>query len=228
VSIVDISHHLPPYDLIQAAFLLQNCLDDFEQQAVHIVAVDTSLVLYKNILIAKYKSNWIITSDNGFLSMLNKKFDQVYVVNEQEFDINDISPERNVFTKLAGYILSNQAIETFANQAVVIKEVDNLKPVVDQLQIRATIVHVDGYDNAVTNLNKAEFEQWIADSSFRIYYKRKEYLEQIENNYAKVLPGMGVAVFNDKGWLEIAINKGKGKSLLGLKLGDQIIIEKQI
>ena len=88
-------------------------------------------------------------------------------------------------------------------------------------------MHVDGYDNAITNLDKQQFADWIGDSNYKIFYRKKESLEKIEDNYSMVSPGSGVAVFNDMGWLEIAINRGQGRSLLGLKLGDQIIIEKQ-
>ena len=228
VLLIDISHNLPCYDLVQAAFLVQSCMDDFEQETVHLIAVDTSLLLYNDILIAKRRNNWVICADNGFLSMMDEAWDEVYVVNKDLYDVNDLSPEKNIFTKLAAYIINRSPISDFAKEGTPKVIVDSLKPVVEAIQIRASIVHVDGYDNAVSNLSKKQFEQWLGESSYRIYYKRKEFLEQVETSYARVSAGTGVAVFNDKGWLEIAINKGKGKSLLGLKLGDQIIIEKQI
>lgn len=226
--VVDISHNLPPYDLVQAAFLLQSCMSDFVQETVHLVAVDTNLVLYNNILIAKRGHHWVICADNGFLSMINDNWDEVFVVNRDLYDANDLSPEKNVFTQLAANIVNKVPLQTYTKHGAAGITVDNLKPVVEVLQIRAAIVHVDGYDNAITNLDKKQFEEWVAGSTYRIYYKRKEFLESVEVNYAQALPGMGIAVFNDKGWLEIAINKGRGKSLLGLKLGDQVIIEKQV
>lgn len=228
VMLVDISHSLPSYDLVQAAFLIKSCINDFEQETVHIIAVDTNLLLYNNILIAKSGNNWVICADNGFLSMVDEAWDEVYVVNKELYDVADLSPEKNIFTKLAANIFNKVPVSNFARTGIAAVVVDSLKPVVESLQIRASIVHVDGYDNAVSNLNKKQFEHWLGESTYRIYYKRKEFLEQVESNYARVSAGTGVAVFNDKGWLEIAINKGKGKSLLGLKLGDQIIIEKQI
>lgn len=228
ITLVDISHNLPCYDLVQAAFLVQSCMDDFEQETVHLIAVDTNLLVYNNILIAKRSNSWVICADNGFLSMIDKTWDEVYIVNQQEYKTDDLSPEKNIFTRLAANIINKVPVESFAQKGTARIVVDSLKPVVESMQIRASIVHVDGYDNAVSNLNKQQFEQWLGDTAYRIYYKRKEYLELVETNYARVPAGTGVAVFNDKGWLEIAINKGRGKSLLGLKLGDQVIIEKQI
>jgi S-adenosylmethionine hydrolase len=227
-TIIDVSHQIPSYDLLQAAFILQNCLSDFKTKTVHIVAIDTSLQQYQNVLIGQIKNNWIITADNGFLSMLSTQWDVVYKLKSPLLNIENksLSPEKDIFVPAAKNIIQNVPLDTFADITTEYIKVANLQPVFDEMQLRATIVHVDGYDNAVTNLNKPDFEAWIGASSYRIYYKRKEYLEQIERDYSSVTPGSGLALFNSKGWLEIAINRGQGKSLLGLKLGDQIIIEK--
>ncbi|TAE79460.1 MAG: hypothetical protein EAY81_11215 [Bacteroidetes bacterium] len=224
-TIVDVSHQIPQYDLSQAAFILQNCLNDFKQKTVHIVAIDTSLQQYKTILIAESNNNWVITVDNGFISMLNVPWDNVYKVLNNETEPS-LSPEIQQFVPIAAKIFRNEPVENYAVATTDYIKVANLKPVFDEKQLRATIVHVDGYDNAITNLNQQDFENWIAGNTYRIYYKRKEYLEKIEKSYADVSHGSGIALFNSKGWLEIAINKGQGKTLLGLKLGDQIIIEK--
>lgn len=227
-TIIDVSHQIPSYDLLQAAFILQNCLSDFKKKTVHIVAIDTSLQQYQNVLIGQIKNNWVIAADNGFLSMLSNQWDAIYKFKPQLLSLENasLSPEKDIFIPIAYNILQNTPLETFADITTEYIKVANLQPVFDETQLRATIVHVDGYDNAVTNLNIRDFEDWIVDSSYRIYYKRKEYLEQIEKDYTSVTPGSGLALFNSKGWLEIAINRGQGKSLLGLKLGDQIIIEK--
>ncbi len=227
VTIIDVSHNLPPYDLLQAAFLLQSCINDFKSETVHIIAIDSNLMLYTDIVIGKLGNQWVVSADNGFLSMLNDSWDKVYKVNASWFDVNDLSPEKNVFTKIAANILGGIDILTFAEPTLPRIEFDSLKPVITESQIRASIVHVDGYDNAVTNLNRQTFYNWVGESKYEIFYRRKDSLDRIEVNYASVSPGNGVAVFNDVGWLEIAINKGEGRTLLGLKLGDQIIIDRK-
>lgn len=227
-TIIDVSHQVPQYDLLQGAFILKNCLNDFNEKTVHIVAIDTSLQQYRNLLIGQIKNNWVIVADNGFLSMLSNQWDAVYKakLSEQDLINHSLSPEIHQFVPVAEKIFQNIPLETYADSISDYVKVHNLQPVFDENQLRATIVHVDGYDNAITNLSKVDFEEWILDANYRIYYKRREYLEQIEKNYNDVAPGSGLAIFNSKGWLEIAINRGQGKSLLGLKLGDQIIIEK--
>ncbi|MBP9186312.1 MAG: SAM-dependent chlorinase/fluorinase [Bacteroidia bacterium] len=225
--IVDISHNLPSYDLIQGAFLLQSCLNDFTLETIHIVAIDTNLLVHKDILIGKKNNHWVIAADNGFLSKVFDSWDVIYKVKSNLFSVDDLSPEKNIFTQIAAYIVNDTNINEYAEVAVPNIIVDNLKPVILHDQIRASIIHVDGYNNAITNLNKSTFEDWVGDTKYTVYYRKIESLEKISTNYANVKNGDGVAVFNDVGWLEVAINKGQGTSLLGLKLGDQIIIEKK-
>jgi S-adenosylmethionine hydrolase len=225
--IVDVSHNLPAYDLLQGAFLLQSCINDFKSQTVHIIAIDTNLLIYSDILIGKMRNQWVIAADNGFLSMLSDEWDVIYKVNPSVYSLNDLSPEKNTFSILANFILTGVDLNTFAKTTTPKIIFNSLKPVITDSQIRASIVHVDGYDNAVTNLNNVTFFNWIGNADYKIFYRKRESLAKIDANYANVAQGDGVAVFNDVGWLEIAINRGQGKSLLGLKLGDQIIIEKQ-
>lgn len=225
--LVDISHNLPPFDLIQTAFLLQSCLPDFTQETVHLIAVDTNLDLHKQVLVGKLNNHWFITVDNGLLSMISDNWDAIYTLKNTEINTADLSPEKNVFVDVAAKLFSQEPKENYlvATEANVV--VNNLKPVVEINQIRATIVHVDGYDNAISNLSKPDFISWIGQHKYTIYVKGKTVISSVSSNYTQTQPGDAVAVFNERGWLEVALNRGNGSSLLGLKLGDQIIIEKQ-
>ncbi len=226
VTLVDISHQLPAYDLTQTAFLLQSCWQDFPEQTIHLVLVDTNLEVHKQLLIGSLGKHWIVTVDNGLLSMISDEWDGVYTL-KQPFSPEELqSPDKLVFPKIAAILGNEQLREELLVQTSATVQVNNLKPVVESAQIRASIVHVDGYDNAITNLAKSDFDAWIGESNYRIFIKGKLTVNEIASNYAQVQPGDAVALFNDRGWLEVAINRGQGKSLLGLRLGDQIIIEK--
>lgn len=63
VSLVDISHQLPAYDLTQTAFLLQSCWQDFPDHTIHLVLVDTNLELHKQLLIGNLGKHWVVTVD---------------------------------------------------------------------------------------------------------------------------------------------------------------------
>ena len=107
-------------------------------------------MIYNDIVIGKLKNQWVISADNGFLSMLADSWDAIYKVNPGWFDVNDLSPEKNVFTKIAANIFSGVDVNTFAQPATPKLEFDSLKPVIIDAQIRASIVHVSCSFNSIS------------------------------------------------------------------------------
>ena len=98
--------------------------------------------------------------------------------------------------------------------------------------IKGYVIHVDNYGNAITNINQELFERFGEDTPFVLYFKRKDYfIDVISGAYNEVPQGEKVAVFNENGLLEIAINRGANGStggaeqLFGLRINDMIRIE---
>ena len=68
-------------------------------------------------------------------------------------------------------------------------------------------------------------EKKLTKKRFSIFYRRKDKITYISKNYSDVKNGTELALFNESGLLEIAMNTGKAGQLLGLNVGGQIIIE---
>ena len=47
VNIVDISHNIPPFDILHASFVLKNTFKQFPKNTIHIIGVDASKKLAK-------------------------------------------------------------------------------------------------------------------------------------------------------------------------------------
>ncbi|MGZ5245150.1 MAG: SAM hydroxide adenosyltransferase, partial [Bacteroidia bacterium] len=60
---------------------------------------------------------------------------------------------------------------------------------------------------------------------YRIYISRQEYFDEISQYYGEVSEGEKVCLFGSNGFLEIAINKGNGSGLLGIKIGKTVLVE---
>jgi S-adenosylmethionine hydrolase len=99
-------------------------------------------------------------------------------------------------------------------------------PTVDAQTIRGTIIFIDSFGNAVVNISKELYEQEKRDRSFLIHLRKSEYnVNEISLTYDDVDVGEMLALFNQDGYLEIALNKDSASRLLGLKLMDPIRIE---
>lgn len=223
--LVDISHSVAPYDIVQAAFVLRNAAPSFPAGTVHIIAVDTNIRLHNQFLVAKHNGQFFIGADNGIFSLLFDSDPEVFVIRPDLIPANDLSPDKNVFAPVAVKLINKADLLSLGDFGEIKNIRHQLKPVEDGNIIRGSIVFIDGYKTAITNISKQLFEQKRMDRPFAIFFRRKEQINHISENYDQVKAGDALALFNSNNWLEIAINTGAAGDLLGLKQGGQVIIE---
>ena len=92
-------------------------------------------------------------------------------------------------------------------------------------QIRGSVIYVDHYENVIVNVQKELFERVRNGRHFQLFFKRHDPITQLSRQYHDVSIGETLCLFNDAGYLTIAINMGKAASLLGLKLDDMVQID---
>lgn len=241
IQILDISHDIIPFDTAQAAFVLSSCFKDFPEGTVHIIAIDTEPIVNFGHsdgsfpCILEIDKQFIIANDNGFFGAFlgERKPDQFWrlddvLSNPKLFKF----PTKSMLVPAAVKLLNGTKIETFCSEQEVYKKAFKAVPVVEENLIIGSIVHLDSFGNAITNIDTALFERVGKNHPFTIMFHRKEYyIDRIANTYNEVAPGERLALFNDNNLLEIAINRGANlgnggaERLLGFKKNDQVRIE---
>jgi S-adenosylmethionine hydrolase len=226
-QIVDISNQVNPYNVLQASYLLKQVVWHYPLHSVHLICVDTNFAAHKQYIIAESDGQYFIGADNGIFSLLFEKMPVTFfIVREQYINKDDLFPEKNLFAYLAIQLLNGKNVTELADKGEPKNVKQSLMPVIEESLIRGNIVFVDGFDNAITNISKDVFEQKLAGrSGFKIFFSRKLFINYISKNYSDVTGGNELALFNESGFLEIALNSGKAGQLLGLQMGAAINIE---
>ncbi|MFB6257555.1 MAG: S-adenosyl-l-methionine hydroxide adenosyltransferase family protein [Flavobacteriales bacterium] len=231
--IIDISHQIPPFDIARASFVLKNAFRDFPEGSVHILGVDPDLEEGKPHLIARYQGQYFIAADNGILSLIFEEKPEGIVVIDRDISREDITfPTKGVFAKVACRIVQGTSMEELGSSTDDLVEKSRYRPVVDGNTLRGTIIHIDSYDNAITNIDKALFEDIGQGRSFTLRFRSsRNEIRKISDHYSDVPPGENVALFGSSGYLEVAINKGApgsgegARRLFGLKQDDSVHVE---
>lgn len=242
VQIVDVSHLINPFKIAQAAYLLRHCVDEFPENTVHIIGVDGEPLInfsrpeesiYPTIM--KYKGQYFVGGDNGVFSLIlgNDSPEGIWRLDDvlSRPDLMNF-PTKNIFVPAACNIIKGIPLEEFASEVETVKKAITLAPVIDDDVLRGVVAYIDHYGNAITNISKSDFEHIGKDIPFTIFFRKKEYyIDKISAGYNEVPDGEKVAIFNDSGHLEIAINKGTpdngggASSLLGLRVNDIVRVE---
>jgi len=229
VKIIDISNHVEPFNIQQAAYLLRNCFKDFPSGTVHIISVNDELSVTNQHLVVKAQEHYFIGADNGFFSLL---FNEIHPEKIIQLTISLTSDcmtfaAKNIFAPAACHLARGGTMEIIGN---IISDFENkkmeLKAVLQKDVIRGSVVYIDSYGNAITNISKKEFEQVQKGRSFTILFGREdEMITELSKKYMDIPTAEKLALFGENNQLQIAINKGNASKLLGLKLYEIIRIE---
>ncbi len=227
VQIVDITHTLQPFDIMNCSFILRNSYPDFPPGTIHIIGVNTEAGTETPHVVARFKDMYFIGSDNGVFSLLfENETPEIYELNVmQESDYFTFS-SRDVFVKTAALISSGTPLEKIGNPISTLKKMYAFKPVISSNRIEGKVIFIDDYENVFVNIDHASFRTIGKGRPYSIKFRAPDYaIEELHTSYSDVDEGERLALFGSSGYLEIAINRGKAASLLGLQITDPVIVE---
>ena len=172
--------------------------------------------------------------DNGIFSLING-----YEEAEKIIKLDNFSPKlamrfptRNIYVPAIVALVNGKELADLGDDIPTIRKAFTAQPIVEKNLIKGTVIHIDKYGNVIANITEKLFNEVGAGSAFTVYFKNSNYwIDSISSNYYDVPMGEKLALFNDNGFLEIAINKGVqdngggASTLLGLHIKDTIRIE---
>ncbi len=228
-TVVDITHLIDPFDVVEAAYVLKNAYKSFPDGTVHIIGINTEESLEHPHTIAKYDGQYFIGTDIGIFSLVFDGEAEALI----ELDIMQESEHftfssRDRFVGAAVHLAKGGALSELGPEKKEFVTKLFFEPAVDDNAIRGLIMHIDTYGNLVTNISESVFKSFVNGKEFQLSFRNHHYkVSKIHDAYSDVRPGEIVALFASNNMLEIAINKGKAASLLGIHKKDPLIVEIQ-
>ncbi len=219
IQLVDISHLITPFDIVEAAYTLRNIISAYPRGSFHVVYVKNHMP-EQTFLFFEYQYQYYILPNNGIHSL---------IFGDLEAEIRTIPPreDRTPFQSIARLIrdirLGADVRELYPVAEGVVSKIP-LQPIVHRDQIRAAIIHIDRYGNAVINLQRSLFERVRKNRPFKIFFKNTNPITRIAKSYADGNIGEPIALFNMQGYLVIATIMGNAAEELDLKKDESIQI----
>lgn len=221
VVITDISHLIEPYHVQQAAYILNAAYYNFPINSFHIILCDIFSDRPSRLILCSHNGHYFLAPDNGILSLaLNGKQDGAWLCLEVE-ETDTLKRWLAACGSIINAIASGKTPEQAGlNTFEINNRLVHWQPKVNNNSIECHVIHIDRFENVVINLSKDMFESVRHNRPFRIQFARNE-ITSISNHYNDVRLDDMLCRFNSAGYLEIAINRGKAASLLGLKLSKE-------
>lgn len=228
VSIVDISHLVPTMDVLHAAFLLQSVFRDFPKGSIHLVGVDSPAFDSKRFsdqyIAACLDDHYFITENNGLLSLICDKTPATVVVN-----INSIKPVSTTFSgadilaPAAARLAGGVPLSELGTPVSALASFIPMRITKDDKRISGTVIHIDHFGNAITNITKAMVEDFVGDKDYYVRCGGHHFRNPIHQSI-KQDGGNCFLIFNTRNQLEIGQFLGHAGEMLGVKVGDTVLV----
>ncbi|MEX0823434.1 MAG: SAM-dependent chlorinase/fluorinase [Balneolaceae bacterium] len=231
VRLVDVSHQIPPQDIMAGAWVVRNAAMLFPANTVHLVVVDPGVGTSRKPVALKIKDQYFVGPDNGIFSLIGDEYDYEAVnLTNRKFwrkHTSNTFHGRDIFAPVAAHLANGVEMPELGDP---IKELVTYRwaiPISDKDGIQGWIVHIDRFGNLISNIPEELIRNSSRSSNFRIYVGNT-ILEEMVDTFGAVPDGEPAAYIGSSGTLEIAINKGNAREMLGVEKGAQIslIIQK--
>jgi S-adenosylmethionine hydrolase len=219
-QLVDISHDISSYNILEGAFVVKSAYRYFPEGTVHIVVVDPGVGSARRPLAAAAKGHLFVAPDNGVLSTLLEK--DVYHITNQNLFLSPVSRTfhgRDIFAPVAAHLAQGMPIEQVGPRVH-----DFVEKALPKLRVRGgkfvgTVLRIDKYGNIITNLRRSDLS---TDFTIRI---AGEPVTKLRSNFSEGVPGEFFAIEGSTGSIEIAMNQGSAAERLNVDCGAEIEVE---
>ena len=241
--IVDISHEIDLFNTLEASYCIETAYHNFPKGTIHIIGVDSERVGDTQHIAMQWDDHYFICADNGILNtLIQKKIPQKIVAITIHDRLNTDVSDMDVFVAVACHIARGGLLNVIGKEIQSLKSISVLTSTIsdDLAEIKGQIVYIDSFGNCVTNISQKQFNDTIRSRKFEIIIKNKK-ITRLHKSYSdfpvsdtkqlKDLEGDFLALFNENGYLEIAIYKsnpktvGSAATLLGLHFRDSISVK---
>jgi hypothetical protein len=230
-EIIDITHDLPTYDILEAAFTLALASAPFPYGTIHVVVVDPAVGTDRRALVVRGDQHYYVAPDNGVLSFIYPKQEKlaVYHITSDHYFRRPVSNTfhgRDIFGPCAGALAKGvdaarfgDPIEDFVRLNVPRAQASGEK------SWKAMVLKIDRFGNVITSITAEDVPALFAEPTppFKLTVGGKE-IARLMPTYSVGEKGEIFAVLGSSGYLEVAANRNPAAKLLGVQRGAEVLL----
>jgi len=220
--IVNNAGNIPPLSIMHGAFIVRNTFSHYPEGTIHLIFVSSEGPAEHPHLLVKAQNHWFIGANNGMFNLiLNSEADLVISLRNDTW-----ADEITLFAATAAAIADGHTPESLGETIGSVSEKVPLRATIDKNVIIGSVIFIDSYGNAISNITREIFSRVFEGRDFRILIKSNNYYtERISRFYREEPVGEIVTRFNSLDLLELSINGANLCQLFSVDTGDAVRIE---
>jgi len=230
-QIVDISHSVQAFDVLDGALTISQAYNYFPTGTVHMVIVDPGVGSARRPIIVSSERHHFVAPDNGVLSLVYQREERLHArhITADHYNLQPVSQTfhaRDIFSPVAGYLAKGVDPEKFGEEVTDFVRFNAPKPKpVNESTLRGIVLKADRFGNLITNITPEDAPMLFTESAaaFKIVVGKRE-VTDIKASYSEGAPGEVFGILGSMGYLEIAANRASAAQLLGVGKGIDVSI----
>ena len=229
VTIVDISHDVTPYDLLDGALTIGSSYSYFPPRTIHVVVVDPGVGTERRPLLVTGDTQYFVAPDNGVLSLVYEREENILVrhANVEHYYLQPVSKTfhgRDVFAPVAAWLAKGAQASAMGEENTEYKKFAMPKPKAADGVSKGVVLRVDGFGNIVTNFRPEDLPPAAIENGTIQIALGNHSIGKLVDTFAKGNPGEPFAYIGSNGFIEIGINRGNASKSLGIGRGVQVTL----
>ncbi|MFP4143700.1 MAG: SAM hydrolase/SAM-dependent halogenase family protein [Phycisphaeraceae bacterium] len=223
--VVDLTHLVPPQDLVAGAVALDAAVDAFEAGAVHVAVVDPGVGTQRRAIAVRTRDFFLVGPDNGIFTLVLDRHparqivrlsNRTYHYRAADGPASSTFHGRDVFAPAAAHLEAGVSIDALGEPMDKLVRLDLPRPKIGERAITAHVLAADHFGNLFTDLTAGQLVDWLGETARDAVELRvgDAVIRGISRTFADVEPGEPVAYVGSGGRLEIAVRNGHAEDAL--------------
>jgi S-adenosylmethionine hydrolase len=230
-TIVDITHNVAPFDLLDAALAIGSAYSYFPARTIHVVVVDPGVGTERRPLLVTAENQYFVAPDNGVLSMIYEREDNVVArnVTAAHYFLQPVSKTfhgRDIFAPIAAWLSKGWQTASMGEEITDHKKFALPKPKTTDGVLKGIVMRVDTFGNLVTNFRVEDLPESALTNGEVTFQVGNQAVSRMVPTFASGEAGEPVAYLGSAGYVEIAVNKGNASRTLSIRRGTAVVLTK--
>jgi len=224
-NIVVVTNQIPQNNIAFAAFILKNAYSYYPKGTIHLIGVKSDASSSTPHIVVLNNGHYFIGADNGILGLMFPENVEKIIGIEPGEHITTF-PELTVFADIASYIMKGGDVDQLGEPRLSLNSKTSIMATIESSVITGSVIYIDSYNNAITNISKDLFEQVGKGKAFEVQLKNSfTKVTKINQSYSETVDGEILVLFNSLNLLEIALKNGNASEMLSLEINSHIRIK---
>ncbi len=231
-TVIDVTHHIEPQNVLQAAFIVRQTLPNFPEGTIHVVVVDPAVGTSRPIIAAQFVRQLVICPDNGIVSFIQRDA-ELEALREVKNRKLYARPEpsstfhgRDIMAPVAAHLSRGGKLSEVGPTTDRVEILNLPQPKrLPNRSLEGEVIYVDGFGNLVTNLSHDDLSPtFVARPDARVWLGEHD-IGTLQQTYAHVEENQPLALIGSIGNLEIAVNQGNAADVFGAGPGSPVFVK---